>query len=414
MSVTDDLLANNATYTESFEGPLPLPPAKKLAVLACMDARLNVYALLGLNEGESHVIRNAGGVVTDDEIRSLAISQRLLGTEEIILIHHTDCGMLTSPTTSSRSRSRTRPASSPSGPPSRSPTSTRTCASRSTGSRPRRSSRRRTASAASSSTSRPASSTRSRSSRAASAPPAAPPRAGRGRRRRRSRSPQGRHGRLRPASRSGRRRPAPGRGQLGVHGVQVVAQGRTRHRLPAVVRGSARIRETSSGRPSRSPTSKCMRATSVGSRSSRAAVSTTPRIMYAGGHTATRTARSSGTPFSTSASRRSRTPSSSRPIISVGQLGHHLLDDHLEVVDDRLGVLGEPAAVEQPAGGPLDQGAAPRAASGSARSASSWLSKEAIWRCSRPAPKISRATKLARVSSAVRRRGLARRAGGSR
>src|SRR6476469_6437264 len=95
MSVTDDLLANNATYTESFEGPLPLPPSKKLAVLACMDARLDVYALLGLNEGESHVIRNAGGVVTDDEIRSLAISQRLLGTEEIILIHHTACGMLT-------------------------------------------------------------------------------------------------------------------------------------------------------------------------------------------------------------------------------------------------------------------------------------------------------------------------------
>ena len=95
MSVTDDLLAHNATYAESFEGPLPLPPAKKLAVLACMDARLNVYALLGLEEGESHVIRNAGGVVTDDEIRSLAISQRLLGTEEIVLIHHTDCGMLT-------------------------------------------------------------------------------------------------------------------------------------------------------------------------------------------------------------------------------------------------------------------------------------------------------------------------------
>ena len=95
MSVTDDLLAHNATYAESFEGPLPLPPAKKLAVVACMDARLNVYALLGLEEGEAHVIRNAGGVVTDDEIRSLAISQRLLGTEEIILIHHTDCGMLT-------------------------------------------------------------------------------------------------------------------------------------------------------------------------------------------------------------------------------------------------------------------------------------------------------------------------------
>ncbi|MBW0116521.1 beta-class carbonic anhydrase [Pseudonocardia abyssalis] len=95
MSVTDDLLANNAKYAESFQGPLPLPPAKQIAVLACMDARLNVYGILGLNEGESHVIRNAGGVVTDDEIRSLAISQRLLGTKEIILIHHTDCGMLT-------------------------------------------------------------------------------------------------------------------------------------------------------------------------------------------------------------------------------------------------------------------------------------------------------------------------------
>jgi carbonic anhydrase len=95
MSVTDDLLANNAKYAESFRGPLPLPPAKHIAVLACMDARLNVYAILGLDEGESHVIRNAGGVVTDDEIRSLAISQRLLGTKEIVLIHHTDCGMLT-------------------------------------------------------------------------------------------------------------------------------------------------------------------------------------------------------------------------------------------------------------------------------------------------------------------------------
>lgn len=95
MSVTDDLLANNARYAEAFSGPLPLPPARKLAVVACMDARLDVYRILGLNEGEAHVIRNAGGVVTDDEIRSLAISQRLLGTEEIILIHHTDCGMLT-------------------------------------------------------------------------------------------------------------------------------------------------------------------------------------------------------------------------------------------------------------------------------------------------------------------------------
>ena len=95
MSVTDEYLANNEAYAASFTGPLPLPPAKHVAVVACMDARLNVYAILGLQEGEAHVIRNAGGVVTEDEIRSLAISQRLLGTREIILIHHTDCGMLT-------------------------------------------------------------------------------------------------------------------------------------------------------------------------------------------------------------------------------------------------------------------------------------------------------------------------------
>jgi len=96
MSATDELLENAKSYAESFDkGELPMPPARKLAVLACMDARLNVYGVLGLQEGEAHVIRNAGGVVTDDEIRSLAISQRLLGTEEIILIHHTDCGMLT-------------------------------------------------------------------------------------------------------------------------------------------------------------------------------------------------------------------------------------------------------------------------------------------------------------------------------
>ena len=95
MSVTDELLANNAGYAETFAGQLPLPPSKNVAVVACMDARLNVYGILGLGEGEAHVIRNAGGVVTDDEIRSLAISQRLLGTREIILIHHTDCGMLT-------------------------------------------------------------------------------------------------------------------------------------------------------------------------------------------------------------------------------------------------------------------------------------------------------------------------------
>ncbi|OLM32541.1 Carbonic anhydrase [Pseudonocardia sp. Ae717_Ps2] len=95
MSVTDELLENNARYAESFSGPLPLPPARKIAVVACMDAQLDVYRILGLAEGDAHVIRNAGGVVTDDEIRSLTISQRLLGTEEIILIHHTDCGMLT-------------------------------------------------------------------------------------------------------------------------------------------------------------------------------------------------------------------------------------------------------------------------------------------------------------------------------
>jgi carbonic anhydrase len=96
MSQTDELLKNNEAYASSFDkGGLPLPPARKVAVVACMDARLNPSYLLGLEEGDAHVIRNAGGVVTDDEIRSLAISQRLLGTEEIILIHHTDCGMLT-------------------------------------------------------------------------------------------------------------------------------------------------------------------------------------------------------------------------------------------------------------------------------------------------------------------------------
>jgi carbonic anhydrase len=95
MSKTDEFLDNNRRYAESFGGKLPLPPAAGVAIVACMDARLNVYGILGLAEGEAHVIRNAGGVITDDEIRSLAISQRLLGTREIILIHHTDCGMLT-------------------------------------------------------------------------------------------------------------------------------------------------------------------------------------------------------------------------------------------------------------------------------------------------------------------------------
>ncbi len=96
MSATDELLRNAEAYAEGFDkADLPMPPARKVAVVACMDARLNPYGLLGLQEGDAHVIRNAGGVITDDEIRSLAISQRLLGTEEIVLIHHTDCGMLT-------------------------------------------------------------------------------------------------------------------------------------------------------------------------------------------------------------------------------------------------------------------------------------------------------------------------------
>jgi carbonic anhydrase len=96
VSTTDDLLRNAEEYAASFDqGDLPLPPARKLAVLACMDARVNPYGILGLQEGDAHILRNAGGVVTDDEIRSLAISQRLQGTEEIILIHHTGCGMLT-------------------------------------------------------------------------------------------------------------------------------------------------------------------------------------------------------------------------------------------------------------------------------------------------------------------------------
>lgn len=96
MSVTDELLRNNARYAENFDkGDLPSPPARGVAVVACMDARLDTHKLLGLDEGDAHVIRNAGGVVSDDAIRSLVISQRLLGTREIIIIQHTDCGMLT-------------------------------------------------------------------------------------------------------------------------------------------------------------------------------------------------------------------------------------------------------------------------------------------------------------------------------
>ena len=96
MSTTDELLKNNERYANSFDkGDLPTPPAKQIAIVTCMDARLSPYVMLGLSEGDAHVIRNAGGVITDDEIRSLMISQRLLGTREVMLIHHTDCGMLT-------------------------------------------------------------------------------------------------------------------------------------------------------------------------------------------------------------------------------------------------------------------------------------------------------------------------------
>ncbi|MGH7763346.1 MAG: beta-class carbonic anhydrase [Candidatus Dormibacteraceae bacterium] len=96
MSVTDELVRNNEAYSRSFtKGDLAMPPAKHVAVLACMDARLDVHKILGLQEGDAHIIRNAGGVATDDAIRSLVISQRLLGTREIVLIHHSDCGMLT-------------------------------------------------------------------------------------------------------------------------------------------------------------------------------------------------------------------------------------------------------------------------------------------------------------------------------
>jgi carbonic anhydrase len=96
MSVTDEFVQNAKRYADGFDkGDLPMPPGRKIAVVACMDARLNPYGLLGLSEGDAHVIRNAGGVIGEDAVRSLAISQRLLGTEEIVLIHHTDCGMLT-------------------------------------------------------------------------------------------------------------------------------------------------------------------------------------------------------------------------------------------------------------------------------------------------------------------------------
>ncbi|WP_329560221.1 carbonic anhydrase [Streptomyces uncialis] len=95
MTVTDEFLGNNETYAAAFSGPLALPPRRRLAVVACMDARLDIFSILGLREGDAHIIRNAGGAITEDAVRSLVISQRLLGTRHILLIHHTDCGMLT-------------------------------------------------------------------------------------------------------------------------------------------------------------------------------------------------------------------------------------------------------------------------------------------------------------------------------
>ena len=167
MSVTDELLANNARYAESFTGPLPLPPSRHVAVLACMDARLDVYRVLGLAEGEAHVIRNAGGVVTDDEIRSLAISQRLLGTKEIVLIHHTDCGMLTFTDEDLLGAIERDTGIRPTWSCEASPTSRTTSARRSLASPTARSSRRRAASAGSCSTWPPAASPRSSDTRAA-------------------------------------------------------------------------------------------------------------------------------------------------------------------------------------------------------------------------------------------------------
>lgn len=95
MGITDELLANNKAYAAEYIPDRPLSPKRQLAVVACMDSRLDVFAMLGLDIGDAHIMRNAGGVVTDDMIRSLTISQRKLGTREIILIHHTDCGALT-------------------------------------------------------------------------------------------------------------------------------------------------------------------------------------------------------------------------------------------------------------------------------------------------------------------------------
>jgi carbonic anhydrase len=157
VSTTDGLIRNNQEYAASFSsGHLPMPPGAQVAVVACMDARLSVYGILGLREGDAHVIRNAGGVVTDDVIRSLTISQRLLGTREVILIHHTDCGMLTFKDDEVKADIEAETGLRPPFAWRRSPTSIRTCASRSSGSRRAPSSPARTACAASCSTSAPA------------------------------------------------------------------------------------------------------------------------------------------------------------------------------------------------------------------------------------------------------------------
>ena len=158
MSTTDQLLENNARYAASFnQGGLPMAPGRKVAVLACMDARLVVSKILGLEEGDAHVIRNAGGVATEDAIRSLLISQRLLGTEEIILIHHTDCGMLTFRDDEVKRQIQEESGVRPNFALEAFLTRRRMSASRSTGSRAAPSSRRRATSGASSTTSRPAS-----------------------------------------------------------------------------------------------------------------------------------------------------------------------------------------------------------------------------------------------------------------
>ena len=153
MSATDDLLQNASAYAKSFDnGEVPLLPARKVAVLACMDSRMDLVGLLGLELGDAHMIRNAGGVVTDDAIRSLAISQRMLGTREIVLLHHTDCGMLTFSDDEFKRSLLDETGIKPAWAVEAFDDSTRTCASRSLASRRARSSPTRTPCAALSTT----------------------------------------------------------------------------------------------------------------------------------------------------------------------------------------------------------------------------------------------------------------------